>query len=385
MNSLPTPPPSLNKVRRVLIATPVGIYGGAENVVLSIAQRLGERGITPIVAILRPGPLESRVRDLGIESVHVFPQEYRWRDIGIQLRSIAWLRDIIVKEQAQLVHNNHMAHLIGGPAAKWAGVPSIWHLHDPPDPSDGAMGRFQKFIPQDYCIFTTPIVQEGWRDISAKRPHSIIYPDCVSPESLRRVPASSNIRERYGISDAPFFIQISRIQSHKDHPTLFRAMARVLEKYPDASLVVSGEPTDVAQQAYFGEIKNVAETLGITNRIRYIGFVPEDDLVNLRREALALVHAAHTESYGLSLLEGMALGAPVIACAAEGPRLLVTDGENGLLAPVGDFSALATAMIRAIEDAPLRERLKVNGMRFAETRSVETMVDQTVAVYNNVL
>jgi glycosyltransferase involved in cell wall biosynthesis len=380
-----TPPDSSRKVRRVLIATPVGIYGGAENLILAVASRLKARGIEPIVAILRPGVLESRVRAMGIESVHVFPHDYRWRDLGMQLKSVAWLRDVIKKEKAQLVHNNHMAHLIGGPAAKLAGVPSIWHLHDPPEPSDGAMDKLQRLMPQDYVIFTTPVVQAGWGDVAAKRPHSVIYPDCVSPEKLRQIPASSDVRARYGLGNAPYFVQISRIQFHKDHPTLLRAMAQVLGKYPEASLVITGEPTDPAQKAYFEEIKELTKMLGITDRVHYVGFVSEEDLVNLRREATALVHAAATESYGLSLLEAMALGVPVVACAAEGPSMLIRSDENGLLVPIKDAPALATAMIRVLEDAPLREKLKTNGIRYADTRNVEAMVDQTVDVYDKVV
>jgi glycosyltransferase involved in cell wall biosynthesis len=100
---------------------------------------------------------------------------------------------------------------------------------------------------------------------------------------------------------------------------------------------------------------------------------------------LGLVHPALTEGYGLVLLEAMACGLPVIASAASGPAEILRDGETGMLVPVRDADALAAAMFRLLDDSQLADQLRVSATAYVQRRGVDTMVDETLTVYNTLL
>jgi glycosyltransferase involved in cell wall biosynthesis len=87
------------------------------------------------------------------------------------------------------------------------------------------------------------------------------------------------------------------------------------------------------------------------------GFLPDCQVFDEVRRARALVHAAWHESFGLSLLEAMYLGTPVVTTAAEGPRRIVEDGVTGFVVPVGDAEALSSRMLDLSGNADLARRL----------------------------
>jgi glycosyltransferase involved in cell wall biosynthesis len=113
--------------------------------------------------------------------------------------------------------------------------------------------------------------------------------------------------------------------------------------------------------------------------------VADEDLVPLLREARGLVHPALTEGYGLVLLEAMACGLPIIASAASGPAEILRDGETGMLVPVRDPDALAAAMFRLLGDSELADRFRLSAADYVQRRGVDTMVDETLTVYNTLL
>jgi glycosyltransferase involved in cell wall biosynthesis len=109
-----------------------------------------------------------------------------------------------------------------------------------------------------------------------------------------------------------------------------------------------------------------------------------------RAEALGWIQAADVfvlnSSYeGLShvLIEALALGAPIIATRAGGNPEVITDEENGLLVPVGDTPALASALARVLSDGELRARLSARARESAKRFSVETMLSATATVLKN--
>jgi glycosyltransferase involved in cell wall biosynthesis len=136
---------------------------------------------------------------------------------------------------------------------------------------------------------------------------------------------------------------------------------------------------------YLAELRALCTELGVAESVRFLGHVSDEHLVSLYRQAAALVHPAIREDFGLAILEAMALGAPVIAAAVDGPRELIRTGENGLLVPPGDSRPLAEVVIEILESAGLAESLSKGGWQFAETLSAIAMAEQTAAIYADVL
>jgi glycosyltransferase involved in cell wall biosynthesis len=101
----------------------------------------------------------------------------------------------------------------------------------------------------------------------------------------------------------------------------------------------------------------VAE-LGLAGRVRFLGPLPRDRVVELFRAADASILSSSWENFPHTVVEALAVGTPVIATSVGGVAEVVHDGENGLLVAPGDIDGLAEAIRRFFADAALRDRLR---------------------------
>jgi glycosyltransferase involved in cell wall biosynthesis len=112
------------------------------------------------------------------------------------------------------------------------------------------------------------------------------------------------------------------------------------------------------------------------------GFVPRDELARLYARAAVVACPSHREGFGVTCLEAMAHGRPVVAGAVGGLLDLVVDGETGILVPPGDVVALRAALERLLGDRELRRRLGAAGRRRAsEQFSWDRITHETVELY----
>jgi glycosyltransferase involved in cell wall biosynthesis len=366
---------------RVLFVSPVGERGGAEQVLLALADHLPDLGFDPVLALLRPGPLAELAARRGLR-VHVF-REHRYREVHQVARGVRWLKRLIEGEGAALVHSNHAAHLYGGPAARLTGRPEVWHIHDYPHRSS-LLERALLRISTDFALFTTQKVAGGFPRL-LRGPNEVVYPVTVDPDAMRSLARVNGIRERYDLPPGRLLLTVGRLQEHKGHRYLIQAAPRVLRSCPDVAFVVVGKAADQEQERYLGTLRTLCGELGVTERVRFVGDVPDEDLAGLYGEASALVHPALTEGFGLTILEAMTLGVPVVAAAADGPSELIRSGENGLLVPPRDGEALGGAIAEVLESPLFASSLSKAERAFARTVSLTGMVEQTSRVYQKVL
>jgi glycosyltransferase involved in cell wall biosynthesis len=101
-----------------------------------------------------------------------------------------------------------------------------------------------------------------------------------------------------------------------------------------------------------------AAELGLASRVRFLGPLPRERIVELFRAADASILSSSWENFPHTVVEALAAGTPVLATATGGVAEVVRDGENGLLVPSGDVEALAEAIRRYVGDAGLRNRLR---------------------------
>ena len=112
------------------------------------------------------------------------------------------------------------------------------------------------------------------------------------------------------------------------------------------------------------------------------GFVDERTLAALYAGAECLLHAAFLEGFGLTALESLAAGTPVVGYAGGAVAEVV--GDAGLLVPSGDEDALANALGRFLDDEPLRTGLRNRTRARAGAFSWDRAADETLAVYRSV-
>jgi glycosyltransferase involved in cell wall biosynthesis len=137
---------------------------------------------------------------------------------------------------------------------------------------------------------------------------------------------------------------------------LLEAVAKVRTERDDAHLVVIGRPKGKSN------IPALIDRLGLGGAVTFENGVTTERIVELYAEAeLAAVPSLY-EGFSLPAVEAMACGVPIVTTTGGAlPEVVGRDGDTGLLVPPGDASALATVILRALDDEPLRARLGAGG------------------------
>jgi len=150
----------------------------------------------------------------------------------------------------------------------------------------------------------------------------------------------------------PVILYVGRLKKYKGliHP-LLKAWSSVSRHRPDARLQIVGKGD------YENAIREYIAKNNLGNSVEMLGFVSEQQKLVLLRSAWFLVYPSVKEGWGLPIIEGGAVGIPTVASDSPGLRDVVRHEETGLLVPHGNVEAMARAMIRLIEDEPLRRFL----------------------------
>lgn len=266
---------------------------------------------------------------------------------GMPLRVLpAWPHVATIRDLARLcrefqpdvlVAHGFSEHLWGRYAGLIARVPHLVHVEH------NTRERYTRWR----------LVQSRWL---AKRTDRIV--GCS--EGVRRrllemgFPASKTIAIPNGISLQPFeraddrsfleredgIVMIGRLSRQKDHATLVRAVALLRERgwRPPVLLVGDGKPK------YRQPLEKLVRELGVADQVRFPGII--DNVPEVLQSQRFVVLSTHYEGMPLAVLEGMAAGCAVVASAVPGVTEVITDGEDGVLAPHADPRALADALER---------------------------------------
>ncbi|HLH71750.1 MAG TPA: glycosyltransferase family 1 protein [Chloroflexota bacterium] len=169
----------------------------------------------------------------------------------------------------------------------------------------------------------------------------------------RGVSPSPELTTRYGLPRR-YFLFVGTLQPRKNLPRLIAAFGQLARKQADVAMVLVG-----AAGLGAPALHRQAEKLGIADRIHWLGYVPDQDLPALFAGAVAFVFPSLYEGFGMPVLEAMARGTPVITSNSSSLPEVV--GDAGLLVSPYDVTALATAMIRLLDDQSLRADLIERG------------------------
>lgn len=193
----------------------------------------------------------------------------------------------------------------------------------------------------------------------------------------------TDMKQRH--SAGHIILSIGRLIDWKGTEFLIGAMPVVLEKCPDAKLLIigSGPERDTL-------IRKVYD-LGISDRVEFLGIIPAGDLLLYYRFANvfvlpSIVRAGQTEGLGIVLLEAMASGCPVIGSNVGGIPDVITDGQNGFLVPEQNSEMLAEKIVTLLSDEDLAEKFRQRGYEIVLKRfSWEEISRQFSLVYVQIM
>jgi phosphatidylinositol alpha-1,6-mannosyltransferase len=188
----------------------------------------------------------------------------------------------------------------------------------------------------------------------------------TDPEQFQPGVSTTQIRRTYGLEGGPWILTVARLDWHKGLDTVIRALPAVRAVHPSVRYAIAG----VGDARPY--LERLTTELGLTDAVRFVGFVPESDLPALYNAAdvFALVSRRYdllVEGFGIAAMEASASGVPVLAGREAGLIDAVRDGETGLLVDPYCAAAVAEGLNRLLADAALRQRLGAAGRRAVET------------------
>ena len=185
----------------------------------------------------------------------------------------------------------------------------------------------------------------GWANCS---PETVkVLPNTVD-ERFRPGPKPDTLLDRHGLRGRRVLLTVSRLASterYKGHDQVIRSLGALSATHPDLVYVVAGDGDDRAR------LEGLAHELGVSERVRFIGQVPDRDLPDLYRAADVFVMPSTGEGFGIVFLEALASGIPVIGGDSDGSRDPLRDGHDGQGVNIANRDAL-TAAIRDSFDRP---------------------------------
>lgn len=167
-------------------------------------------------------------------------------------------------------------------------------------------------------------------------------------------------------------IMVARFAPSKDQATIIRAMT-LLDKDVHLILVGDGETLETCKQ--------LAQELAVNERIHFVG--TQSDVPNWIGKADIGIQSSHWEGFGLTAVEMMAGGLPVVASDVEGVKQVVEGA--GVLFPHADYEKLAEEIKRLLYDKDYYELVKDRCLERSEMYDIKTMVESYINVYNEVI
>ncbi|RMG93283.1 MAG: glycosyltransferase family 1 protein [Chloroflexi bacterium] len=180
------------------------------------------------------------------------------------------------------------------------------------------------------------------------------------------------LRAKYQLPPLPVLLHVGGVQKRKNFEGLIEAVANLHREGITAVLIHAGRPPTPRQQTQI-------EANGLSQFVHCLGYVTDEELVNLYNLADVFVFPSLYEGFGIPPLEAMACGTPVITSnAASLPEVV---GDAGILVDATDVEALTDAIRRVLEDSTLAATLRAKGLARARQFTWERTAQETAAVY----
>jgi glycosyltransferase involved in cell wall biosynthesis len=188
----------------------------------------------------------------------------------------------------------------------------------------------------------------------------------------------TELRKYYGLHDSNFVIgSVSKLQKTKGYQDLIRAMPAIRAAYPKTKCILIGEGK------YKKTLIRLARKLKVENSVLFPGQLEDVSFV-LQMIDLFVLPAIWGEGFGLSILEAMAYGRPIVATNTGSVYTLVKEGENGLLVPICNAQALADAIIYLTQHPELLEQMSRKSLQVAKHEfPLGVMIGKMIALYES--
>jgi len=180
-------------------------------------------------------------------------------------------------------------------------------------------------------------------------------------EKFRHSPKDMELKKELKLFDCPVIISVRSLEPAYDIETLIKALPSVLKEFPMVKLIIGG------QGSREKNLKKLAQELGISESIRFVGMIPHDDMPKFFNSSDIYVSTSLSDGdLSQSTQQAMACELPVITTDIEVNKKRIKNGENGFIVPVKNPQSLSEKIILLLKDEKLRTELGKTGRRTIE-------------------
>lgn len=183
-------------------------------------------------------------------------------------------------------------------------------------------------------------------------------------------------RARFDERDRHTVLFLGRLGRGKGTYDLIRAIARVVNSFPNVRVLLGGD-------GEAEKVRRFATELGVGRNVEALGWVVGERKRELLAKCTVFTLPSYNEGQPMSVLEAMAAGAPVLSTRVGGVPDAVRDGVDGVLVEAGDVEALSSALIELLSNEPLRRRVaEAARQRVCSTFSTDVLLPALEAIYD---
>lgn len=305
----------------------------------------------------------SRALSAAEFDVLVFPTVYSYVPVWSRAKKVVLIHDIIAEKYPQLTLPNRMSRI-------------FWK-------TKVALGRRQADALVTVSEYSRQSMVEYFR-VSPAQVHVVGEAGDPVFRVLDDATPTPRLKELALGDDSRSIVYIGGFSPHKNLETLIAAFRQIAscDDLNDAKLVLVGEYQKEVFHSYYSTIRDLVDQWGLSQRVVFTGFLPDDELVVLLNRATVLALPSLLEGYGLPAVEAAACGCPVVATTASPlPQLL---GDGGIFLDPMDHFGWRRALQDVLRLPNLRQRMREAGLAAAGKLSWELAAQQMKSVLNNV-
>lgn len=347
--------------------------GGLELSTLRLAKAMSDRGVPTMVVVPPSTPLYRRAIELGL---HLGTIEPRWKygDFSAAARLATILADntidLVILMQSQDIYLASLATRFS------SRVKLVFYQQ--------MNLRYNKRDLLHTWIYSKLSL---WISLTQTMREDVLTFTRMPREKVKVIPLGADLhqfdpahytkreaRTFFGLPSVKKIIGVlGRLDPQKGQEILLRAVPEVVKKHRDVLFVIAGDET-AGEHGYKAHLEDVCRTTAIGPYVKFLPFT--DDVPQLMAALDIFALPSFSETFGLVVVEAMAMERPIIATNAGGLPEIITNGKTGLLIEPRDANAVARAIHRVLSDNVLRISLAHSARAEAVRRySLETCVD----------
>lgn len=317
-------------------------HGGAERVITNLATELSNDYEVILATTLKRDneySLDSKVKRYILEE-----NDYVHSTIKRNISRVKRLRKLCREEKPDalisfMAEPNYRAVL----ATRGLGIKTIISVrNDPNKEYAGSLGHFlakHLLIHADGCVFQTEEAQK-WFPLKFQKKSKIIF------NAVADVFYHTERNTEIGT-----IVTCGRLEPQKNHSLLIKAFAEVNKEFPNSKLLIYGVGCEKAK------LEKLVDCLRIKGKVHFMGLT--DNVPDVLSKANLFVLSSDYEGMPNALMEALTVGVPCIStdCPCGGPKMLVENGVNGLLVPVGDENQMRDMMVKVLSKPDFADEL----------------------------